>query len=112
MAETYATTTIIFHVPHTAQEQCIHADDVAHLHQQQHQQQQQQHVAAADVAAHQPSPTPADMAQEQQGAASKSNSSTIPLPQAKLTLLKRPSGPSGKLCQAKLQFKRVKTAAA
>ncbi|CAI5984555.1 unnamed protein product [Closterium sp. NIES-65] len=90
---------------------CMHAADVAHLHQQRHHQQPQS-IAAADVAEHQRSTTSADVAPQSQAPASRSNNRTMPLPQAKLTLLKRPPGPAGKLCQAKLLFKRVKTAAA
>ncbi|CAI5501150.1 unnamed protein product [Closterium sp. Naga37s-1] len=94
-------------VRHAQREQCTSHADVAHLHRKQH----QQHVPAADVAEQQRSTTSAEMAPQQQAVASNSNS-TMPVPQAKLTLLKRPSGHSGKLCQAKLLFKRVKTAAA
>ncbi|CAI5983459.1 unnamed protein product [Closterium sp. NIES-64] len=72
-------------------EQCMHAADVAHLHQQRHHQQPQS-IAAADVAEHQRSTTSADVAPQSQAPASRSNNRTMPLPQAKLTLLKRPPG--------------------
>ncbi|CAI5999232.1 unnamed protein product [Closterium sp. NIES-65] len=70
---------------------CMHATDVAHLHQQRHHQQPQS-IAAADVAEHQRSTTSADVAPQSQAPASRSNNRTMPLPQAKLTLLKRPPG--------------------